>query len=72
MVFWFHTYIQQILTHEKLEKLTKILQNILILKIFTNGKQRIVSALVFLIMEIRKNIQFICQKIFPKDMLIYC
>ena len=76
---WLDTYNQQIIIREELEKLQKILQEKLILKIsnfqskleiFTRLKKRIASALVFLVMKIRKNIQSICQEILSKYMLI--
>ena len=34
-------------------------------------KNRIVLALMFLLMKIRKNIQSMCQKVLSKEMLIY-
>ena len=42
------------------------------LELFTKLKKRITSALMFLVMKTKKNIQYKCQKILAKDVLIYC
>ena len=63
---WWDIYILQIIIQQKLERLTKILQDFLILKIqnfqskleiFIKVKKRIASILVFLFMKIRQNIR---------------
>ena len=69
------------MVQEELQKLTKILQRDLILKLenfqskleaFTKLKIRISSALAFLFMQIKKNIQSMYQNnVVKKNMLTY-
>ena len=77
---WLDTYIQQILIHEELEKLTKILQkkNMILkklnfqlkLKIFTNSKNELYRHYCF-DYENKEKYPIYLSKIFSKDMLIY-
>ena len=73
----------QIIIQQEIQKLTEILLKSLILKhkieikfqekleTFTKSKKRNLSTLVFLVMKIRKNIQFMYQKnAVKKSMLI--
>ena len=75
------TYILQIITQQELEKLTYYLEMNKMLKklnfqskleIFIKLEKIILLALLFLVMKTRKNnIQFLCEEILSKDMLIY-
>ena len=74
---WSDVYILQIMIQQKL---TKILQDNFILKtqnflskleIFTKLKRRIVTAILFLVMKIRKKYPIYVSKIFSKDMFVY-
>ena len=76
---WLDTYIVQIIIQQELEKLTKVMQDSLILKtknfhsklqILTKLKKRIALSLVFLFMKTSKNTQPMCQKIHFDSLLI--
>ena len=70
-----NAYIFQIIIEKESQKLIKILPKSLILKTYRAihkiEKKRIPSELVFLVMKIRKNIQFMYKKnVVKKKMLI--